>query len=71
MYLSGMAEATNFTFGVQIDYMEFYPNNAKLDQTCPNQDFNVRMPSLFVEKLQLEDSNFLCRLSYGVLTNKM
>ena len=59
-----MGAAKNFKFVVRIDRRAYKPKNAKVGQKGRGRHvtyfFNFGTPSIFLEWVQLETSNFVC-----------
>ena len=71
-----MAEGRNFKFGAQSDRIEYYRKNAKLGQigtqpTSRDLLFNFWTVSRSPERLKLEISNLVSRLTTGSTIEKM
>jgi len=70
LYISGMAAATNFIFGVYIHYNEYYRKMQYQETKGAWRMIRFWDPSTSLDTLKLQPSNLVCRLKTSVQNAK-
>ena len=76
LHISGMGAARYFKFGVRIHRLAYKPKNAKVGQKGRGLRqvtyfYNFDIPSISLERVQVESSNLVCRLFARPTNQKM